>query len=514
MEVVTLMFRRKKPLAWGVFFILVGTVIGLILSARFGVTTSGIALNEQRASSVGEGTSASTPELLQLQNTGRAFSAVAKEVIPTVVSISSTKKVKRASRGSPFEPFRHFMPEEFWRRFDVPEEYEQEGLGSGCLISKDGYILTNTHVVQGADEIAVTLTDQRKFAAEVIGADTLTEVALVKIQGDTLPVARLGDSSKLEIGEWVLAIGNPLQLTSTVTAGIISALGRSTGGLLPQGFGIENFIQTDAVINPGNSGGPLVNLNGEVIGINTAIQTGTGYYVGYGFAIPINMAKKAMDDFIKYGRVVRAYLGIWMKDVDEEFAEALHLSKPMGVFVEKVSEGSPAERAGVKEKDVIIRVDDLEVNRPNQVQAMIFEKRPGDKVTLTLIRQGREKQLDVVLGEREGEQTRLASTTRKKPSSQAEVLGIAVQELTDELAEELGYRDDKGVVVSDVERYSPASKAGLRRGDLIMEIDNKPVKSVRDFEEITAGLQQGRSYLFYINQGGQKRFVAIAVPKK
>ncbi|MBI4529968.1 MAG: DegQ family serine endoprotease [Candidatus Latescibacteria bacterium] len=508
------MFRMKKPLVWGVFFLLVGTVVGLILSAHLGMTTSGIALNERKASSAGEETPASNPGLLQLQNTGRAFSAVAKEVIPTVVSISSTKKVKRSSREAPFEPFRHFMPEEFWKRFDVPEEFEQDGLGSGCIISKDGYILTNTHVVQGADEIAVTLTDQRKFAAEVIGADTLTEVALVKIKGDNLPVARLGDSRKLEIGEWVLAIGNPLQLTSTVTAGIVSALGRSTGGLLPQGFGIENFIQTDAVINPGNSGGPLVNLNGEVIGINTAIQTGTGYYVGYGFAIPMNMAKRAMDDFIKHGRVVRAYLGIQMQNVNEELAEALNLSKPVGVFVPEVVEGSPAERAGVKEKDVILKVDDQEVNRPNQVQALIFEKRPGDKITLTLIRQGREKQLDVVLGEREGGQVRLASTTRKRPSSQAEALGITVQELTDELAEELRYRNDEGVVVSDVERYSPASRVGIRRGDLIMEIDNKPVTSVRDFAEITAGLQQGRSYLFYINQGGQKRFVAVAMPKK
>jgi serine protease Do len=257
-----------------------------------------------------------------------------------------------------------------------------------------------------------------------------------------------------------------------------------------------------------------------VIGVNTAIQTGTGYYVGYGFAIPINEAKKAMGDFIQYGHVVRAYLGIEMRDIDEKLAEALKLDRPVGVFIDGVIDRSPAERAGIEKKDVIIKLQDQEIDHSNQVQDLIFERRPGDRITLTVIRNGKEKRIEVVLGELKSAQVRTASMAREnpeRPSSETEGqgLGMTVQELTDELAEELGYKKDEGVVVSDVERFGPASKTGIREGDLIMEIDNKPVKSVKEFEKIVSSLGKGKNYLFYIKQqDGQKRFVPVEVPKK
>jgi len=341
----------------GLAFVIVIIFLPILLASSLLQAQSGNAVNNLSRKIAGIN--------IDLFETSCIFTKVAEEVIPAVVSISSTKRI---SSGQIWEnnivdkELQEFFGEKYFNLFP-PKEFMQKGSGSGIIV--------------------------------------LTELAIIKIDETSLPVAQLGNSDSVKIGQWVLAIGNPLELTSTVTAGIVSAIGREID-IIDDNFGVENFIQTDATINPGNSGGALVNLAGEVIGINTAIATQSGYSQGYGFAIPINLAKKVIKDLIKYGYVIRSYLGISMQDVNEKIARALNLSEPRGVFIDYVSEDSPAWTAGLREKDVLINIDDLEVNKGNIVQSYIAQKKPGEKVLLTIIRNGRELKLKVVLGKRVG----------------------------------------------------------------------------------------------------------------
>lgn len=426
--------------------------------------------------------------------TSQVFTQIAKTVIPTVVSINSIMIIRTSELWkNQFDDkeLREFFGEKYFN-FPVPREFRQRGSGSGIIVNKNGHILTNMHVVEKAEIINVTLADNRTFEATLIGVDPLTELAVIKIEGNKLPVAELGDSDSVQIGEWVLAVGNPLELRSTVTAGIISAIGRDIN-IIADNYGVENFIQTDATINPGNSGGALVNLKGQVIGINTAIATQTGYSQSYGFAIPINLTKGIMNDLIGKGYVVRSYLGVSMQDVNEKIARALGLKRPSGVFIDHVAEDSPAQLFGMREKDVLIKIDNQIVDKGNIVQSIIAQKQPGDEVSLTIIRKNRLLKIPVILGERQGSRIK---PTSKNHDKKFQNLGLEVESVSRRVAEELDLKMDQGVLVAGVEQFSPAFDAGIQVNDVILEIDDKLITSVNAFENIISELQNGQVYIF------------------
>ena len=427
--------------------------------------------------------------LRQLSNT---FRSAYEQVKPAVVQIATTRSWRFA---------RQTLPESH-PPVD-PDAYR--GLGSGTIVSDDGYILSNYHVVSGADSIVVTLTDRRTFGAEVVGFDSLIDIALLKIEAQQLPHVRLGDSTSLQVGDWVLAIGHPLGMGSTLTHGIISALDRRADIFNGSGYAIESFIQTNAVINPGNSGGPLLNLDGETVGIVTAISTRTGFYMGYSLAVPVNLAREAMNDIRTHGRVVRGYLGISMEAVTQETVDTYGLSmeRPHGVWV-RVSPQGPAQRSGLQNGDVILAVDGQRVDHPNQIQSIIYGRDPGERVQLTLLDEDSgDKILEVELGEREEERRLARSEERLKG------LGLRVKPLTldasialgftNEVAQELGFGpEEKPVVVIEVDSLSQAAQKGIQVRDIITEIDRERITSPQHFMRLVSTVEQGRSALFWL----------------
>ena len=427
--------------------------------------------------------------LRQLSNT---FRSAYEQVKPAVVQIATTRSWRFA---------RQTLPESH-PPVD-PDAYR--GLGSGTIVSDDGYILSNYHVVSGADSIVVTLTDRRTFGAEVVGFDSLIDIALLKIEAQQLPHVRLGDSTSLQVGDWVLAIGHPLGMGSTLTHGIISALDRRADIFNGSGYAIESFIQTNAVINPGNSGGPLLNLDGETVGIVTAISTRTGFYMGYSLAVPVNLAREAMNDIRTHGRVVRGYLGISMEAVTQETVDAYGLSmeRPRGVWV-RVSPQGPAQRSGLQNGDVILAVDGQRVDHPNQIQSIIYGRDPGERVQLTLLdKDSGDKILEVELGERE-EERRLA-----RGEERLKGLGLRVKPLTldasialgftNEVAQELGFGpEEKPVVVIEVDSLSQAAEKGIQVRDIITEIDRERITSPQHFMRLVSTVEKGRSALFWL----------------
>ncbi len=428
-----------------------------------------------------------------------SFTAIAKAVIPTVVAINSVMMIYTSELWNnqlSDKELKEFFGEQYLN-IPVPKEFRQKASGSGIIVSAEGHILTNMHVVEKAERITVTLSDDRSFEASIVGADPLTELAVIKIAANQLPVAQLGNSDSVEIGEWVLAIGNPLELRSTVTAGIVSAIGRDIN-IISDSFGIENFIQTDAPINPGNSGGPLVNMRGQVIGINTAIATQSGYNQGYGFAIPINLAREIMNKLMQHGYVIRSYLGISMQDVNEKIARAMGLKYPFGIFIDHVSEDSPAERAGIQEKDILVKIDNQIVNRGNIVQSIIAQKRPGDIISLTLLRGDRLLKIPVTLAERTGSKMLMAFP---RPPRKFRNLGLEVETITSRLAEQMNLKMGEGVLVVSVQQFSPSHDAGIEPNDIILEIDGRKVSSAAGFNYLIAELMQGNVYIFKIKRG-------------
>ena len=495
--------------------ILIGVAVGIIFASNFHVITDSNAARKDNPGLVLGNQDEPDETLLQLQNTGKAFTYVSKQILPTVVSISTEKVIRRSPSQDDF--FAPFFREFFGRRpSEGPETQRLQGLGSGVIVSKQGYILTNHHVIEGADDVTVTLYDQRQFEAEIVGSDPLTEVAVIKITGDDLPVTRLGNSDASEVGEWVLAVGNPLFLNSTVTAGIISAKGRDIGIIQDSdasdeggSYAIENFIQTDAAINQGNSGGALVNLGGEVIGINTAIATRTGGYQGYGFAIPVNLAKKIMTDLIEQGYVTRAYVGIGMRPVNESVAERLGLDRPKGVYIDSVQPDSPGEDAGLKPLDVILKLDGKDILRGNQVQNEVALKNPGDVVVFTILRDGKEINLKVKLGQRD-----TGKEKSKKAEEEFASLGLTVRNLDEEIRSRLDIDDDaRGVIVTDVEAGSAAEDAGIRVRDLIMKIEDETVESTGDYRRILKKYDSGEVVIFYIQRGRAELHAFVKLPK-
>ncbi len=493
---------------------------GLLLSIGFNLTSEGTATPvlpfTEQASTTGE-----TGEILRdLIRTEEAFTDIAKRITPSVVSISAEKVIKNPHLGLEESPQFESPFEEFFRRFQPPEgEFRTEGLGSGLIVRSDGYILTNNHVVEGAEEIRVTLLDNTTYEAERIGTDPSTDVAVIKIKGDEFPAAPLGNSDDVEVGQWVLAIGNPMRLSFTVTAGIVSALGRNIN-IIPGSYSIEHFIQTDAVINPGNSGGPLVNLQGEVVGINSAISTRTGFYQGYGFAIPISLAKRIMEDLIEFNRVIRPILGIQIRNITPELAEALGLKDPVGVLVEDFTqEVSPAREAGVERRDVIVRVDGEKVKQTNELQSKIAQHHPGDVVKLDIIRDKKEIEINVKLAERPEEALIAEERSTREPESTSK-FGMEVEPVPDEMAEELNLGSDEGVIVTQVDPNSPAAQASpfpLRRGDIILEMGkSQKIGSIRDYEQIIEDYGAGDRILLYIARlssgSTSKMYTSIKIP--
>ena len=431
----------------------------------------------------------------------QAFISIAESVTPAVVAIEMESSRRRASpRGNMPEELRDMFP------FEMPEggsRAPQQGSGSGFIISADGYIVTNNHVVEGADKITVVLSDNRHLDARVIGRDPNTDVAVIKVEGERFPVVRLGTSDGTRIGEWVLAIGNPLDLGTTVTSGIISAKGRplpilreSTGSR----WTIEDFIQTDAPINPGNSGGPLVNLRGEVVGVNSAIASPTGFYAGYGFAVPIDLARKVADDLVRYGRVRRPALGITLKDVSPEDAEVFRLPRIAGVVVNDLTEGASAARdAGIRQGDVIVGVNGAAVERTGQLQRMVATHRPGETITLDVIRGGERRPVKVSLREAPSDPEQRAERTEAAPVDPAtrndvarQRLGLSVVPLTAELAKQYGLRSTTGVVVAESDRFGAAGRQGIGRGVRIVSVDGEPVNDVATFRRLVERKRGGQ----------------------
>lgn len=445
----------------------------------------------------------------------QAFEKASGTASTSVVSIIAEQEVQIKRFGFPDDSFRDFFGDDFFERFfgRTPRQREQKrtirSLGSGVIVTEDGYIVTNNHVIKEAENLYVLIGDDKRYEAEVIGTDPPTDMAVIKIKGKNFPAATLGDSDKLTVGQWVIAVGNPFQLMHTVTAGIISAQGRSSVGLAEY----EDFIQTDASINPGNSGGALADLNGNVIGINTAIASPSGGNIGIGFAIPINMAREVMDQLITKGKVVRGYVGLWLQDITEDLAQAMDLENTNGALVADLVEDGPADRAGIQRGDVITAYDGEKIEDGVELKNMVAQTQPGTSVDITLIRNGEEKTVTVKLTERQEEETESQRQEQEKWAS-SRTLGLSVQTLTPALAQRLGYKNREGVVVTRVLSGSPASEAGLRRGDLIQEVNRRSISSEEEFEEALDDLNEGDVVVLLVRRGGNTFFATLRVPEK
>jgi serine protease Do len=464
----------------------------------------------------------SVSEVRPVAELSEAFVAISESVTPAVVNVR-TEQMRRVPTARVPEPLREF--------FRVPpgsgggEAVPMQGEGTGFLISEDGYIMTNNHVVEGADRITVILQDRREFDATVVGRDPTTDVAMIKIDGTDLPSVRLGDPEGTRVGEWVLAIGNPLGLDFTVTAGIVSAKGRGLPiirtTLQQQGFeqpaqAIEAFIQTDAAINRGNSGGPLVNLRGEVIGVNSAIASETGLSEGYGFAIPIDLASRVADDLIRYGRVRRAMLGVTITPVTAEDREVYGLPAISGAVIQDFStENSPAAEAGLQREDVIVAVDGKPISESNQLQRTIASRRPGDRVRVDVIRYGDRKQFVVQLGEAPAPTAPVTESVVAEPTATSGSLGVQVAPITGPLAEQLGFDRAGGVYISSMDRYGALGRLGADyRGFKVARVDRQAIETAEDFERIVRAKSPGQVVSLELHSpAGLRTTVNVRIPR-
>ena len=431
-----------------------------------------------------------------------SFAQVAESVGPAVVNINT---VTRVSGRTPVE---EFFGDEMLKRFfggDAPERQQvQRSLGSGVIVDPSGIVLTNAHVVEHATEIEVATADGKKHKAKVMGADRKTDLAVLKLQGGgPYPAANLGDSDRVRVGDWVLAIGSPFGLQQTVTAGIISAKGRSIG----QGP-FDDFLQTDAAINPGNSGGPLVNMSGEVVGINSAILSRTGGNVGIGFSIPVNMAKRIYTELAAKGKVTRGWLGVSIQPLTPDLAKSFGLKEPNGVLISDVVSDSPAAQAGVASGDIIIEFDRKKVDSPQELQKVVAATAPGRAVPLKVWRDKGEKMLEIKIGETPDENVAAKPATKGKG-----LLGMDVRPITPELARQLNLRSPDGVIVFSVDEDSAASEAGLQRGDVIREVNRQRIRSLPDFEKATRDVKDGDRVTVLLQRGPQSLYVAFTVAR-
>lgn len=442
--------------------------------------------------------------------------SVIEKAVPAVVNIQ-TKKVRRIQTQVPSifqDPFfRQFFGDDFQRRFNIPQERVERSLGSGVIVSEDGYILTNNHLVGNVDEVIVILPDDRQFTARVVFSDARTEVAILKIDSKKLPTLPFGDSSKLRLGDTVIAIGYPFGVGQTVTQGIVSGLSKPVA----EGRGVfVDFIQTDAAINPGNSGGALINIRGELVGINTLIISNTGSYAGLSFAIPINIARDVMNEVIAHGRVVRGYLGVDMDNLTADNAEFFGAKSPEGVIITYVVPDSPAEKAGLKIDDVITGVNGEQVKNMNDLRRLVAAMKPGEKARLEIIRDGKPMKITATVAARPEDEEVSSSRESKEEESGAVIKpelalleGVALEELNRYYRSELRIPSDiQGVLVTEVDPASKAADQGLREGDVIIALNRQPTRSLREFSERVKGIKQNR-VLLTIWRDGRREFVVL-----
>jgi len=444
------------------------------------------------------------------------FSDMVEKVGPAVVNIRTTEKVK-SEPGAPGSEDEEMQ--EFFRRFfgvpmprqpnpaprgrtPAPQQQEEQvvprGVGSGFIISADGYVMTNAHVVEGANEVYVTLTDKREFKAKIVGVDKRTDVALVKIEGNNLPRLTIGDSDKVRAGEWVVAIGSPFGLANTVTAGIVSAKARDTGDYLP-------LIQTDVAVNPGNSGGPLINMRGEVIGINSQIYSRSGGYMGISFAVPIDEAMRVADQLKASGRVTRGRIGVQIGEVTKDVAESLGLSKAQGALVQRVEPGGPAEKAGLEAGDIILKFDGTAIEKSSDLPRLVGATKPGARSTVTVWRKGANKDIPVTVAELEPEKTAKSEPKKPKQEQAANPLGLVVSDLTD--AQKKEAKVDAGVVIESAEGV--AARAGLRPGDIVQRLNNTDVRDAKQFNALVGKLESKKMAVLLVRRGDSSQFVPL-----
>ena len=481
--------KNRKIGKWGLFWILLTTMLVLPGEDAYAQKQKNIAV---------------------LESLGETFATVAEEASPAVVSIKV--EIERPQRPSaqqfpfePFDPFGEDFFDFFFRRRQPqsrPQQYQRRQIaqGSGFIISKEGYILTNNHVVGRAEKVTVELLDGRSFTAEIVGTDPDSDVAVIKINGENLPTIELADSDEIEVGKWVLAIGNPLGLSHTVTAGIISAKGRSGFQLATY----EDFIQTDAAINFGNSGGPLIDLHGKAVGMNTAI-VGPGGNIGIGFAIPANMARQISGQLIEDGEVVRGYLGVLPQDMTKQMAEAFGLDDAKGVLIPQVTEGSAADKAGLKHNDIILEVEGETVDSAAKLRNLIARYKPATRVDIVILRDGDRKTLAVTLDKRPAPEE---AVSRERDETTTR-LGFSVRNLTEQLAQRYGFEGDSGVIVDRVVSRSQAAQKGITPGTLIKEVNREPVENVTEFKTaIRKALKEGQALLL-VDNGQVSQYVLL-----
>jgi serine protease Do len=504
-------FQFKQ--SWLLIF--AGILVGIVLTAGFGLTLSSHAqeATHSNMTSTPPVYQSPTGDLSAAENLSNVFADVAAEVNPSVVTVFTETDVKAEGMpfsGSPFGEF--FGGDDFFKKFfqqPAPEQnYKRMGLGSGVIVDADGILLTNNHVVDDADNIKVRLMDGREFEGTVKGKDPQTDLAVVMIDTKNLTPIKLGNSDKVRVGEMVLAVGSPLnpQLEHTVTSGIISAKGRSGVGLTQY----EDYIQTDAAINPGNSGGALVDLRGNLIGINSAIVSQSGGFQGIGFAIPVNLARKVMDDIITNGKVIRGWLGVYIQNITPELAKALDLKSTKGVLVSKVQEDSPAEKAGIKEEDVILAFNGKNLDNASELSTWVAGSSPDQYINLRISRNGEEKKIEVKLGELTEQNQAIA-----QGKSQFSSIGIQVANIVPELRNQYHLNKDvTGVIVTAVDPNGIAASVGIKAGDVIMKVNRQEIQSVEDFNEQISKVKAGENLLVFLRRGTANLFVAFAKPAK
>ncbi len=504
--------KRSSGRSWIVAATLLtaGMIIGFVVASDLGWLPTGHAVPDASAPPPAATPVATAPQPTFPGMGGQSFVEIAKAVKPAVVNIYATKSGRSdGPHATPFDDpfFRRFFGDEFFRRFEQqPKERKERGLGSGVIVESNGLIITNNHVVGKADDIRVTLSDKREFKAKLIGTDPKTDIAVVRIEATGLPTVPWADSDKLEVGEFVLAVGNPFGLTQTVTLGIVSALGRAAG--IAE---YEDFIQTDAAINPGNSGGPLINVRGELVGINTAIFSQSGGNMGIGFAVPSNMARSIMDQLVRTGKVVRGWLGVSIQELTPELAAQFGLGETKGVLVSDVMDDSPAKKAGFERADVIVEYDGKPMDSPTHLRNAVAQTPVGKKVTIKIIRDKKPKTIELTIAEQPKSMSQSGEEEGGESGSPAGVLSdLDVRELNDELASRYGLKSsERGVVIIRVKPGSTAEEVGVREGDVILEVNRQAVTSLKAYERIVSKLPKDQAVLLLLKRQGRTLYLTL-----
>lgn len=488
----------------------VGIIIGIVVASNMGWLPTGTAGPEPIPSPIVRPV-ATAPQLPMGGGSSKNFVEIAKSVKPAVVNIAATRTGKSGEgpHGSPLDDpfFRKFFGDEFFKRDAPQREPKERGQGSGVIVEANGLIITNNHVVNKADDIRVFLSDKREFKGKLIGTDTKTDIAIVKIEATGLPTVPWADSDQLEVGEYVLAVGSPFGLTQTVTMGIVSAVGRASMGIAEY----EDFIQTDAAINPGNSGGALVNVRGELVGINTAIFSQSGGNMGIGFAVPSNLSRAIMDQLVRTGKVVRGWLGVAIQDLTPELATQFGITDTKGVLVSDVMAESPAKKAGFERADVIVEYDGKSMDSPTHLRNAVAQTPIGKKVPVKLIRDKKPKTIEVTIVEQPKSLGQPSAEENRESAVSSGVLSdLDVRELNEELTARYGLKaTERGVVVVSVKSGSAAEEMGVREGDVILEVNRKPVSSLKSYEQAASGLAKDQAVLLLLKRKGQTIYLTL-----